>query len=108
VKTRTLCLPTCRDDDFELLEATLADDVELRDDHRVAFSDMRDRLRAYQRELTPGQRRYLVGVAGELHVSLESPEERNRDVPRGREVQVPAALGADSLRRALEARKRRI
>jgi hypothetical protein len=100
-------VPTTRAGDLALLDALLADDVELRDDERERFEDMREKLADWtMRELTGPQRKWLTEAANRLGVDLLTPAERNADVPRGREVTAPAVLSQDSLRKALEMRRR--
>lgn len=98
-------LPTCRADDMALLAALLADDVELREDQRAAFEDMREKLGTYW-TLTVPQRKFLIAVAERLAVDTQTPAERNANVPRGREVVTPQALSRESLQRALATRRR--
>ena len=66
-------LPADRSEDLELLDALMADDVELRDAEREAFDDMRDKLNDWQRELTGPQRKWLVDVATRLDAQTVTP-----------------------------------
>ena len=99
-------LPTCRGEDFALLDALLADQVELDDHEREAFEDMRDKLHDWLPALSEKQRGWLAEAAARLGVDALTPAERNKDVPRGRDVTPPAVLSQESLRKALERRKR--
>lgn len=100
------CERMSRTDDVAMLDALLADDVELTQNERDAFRDMRDRLDDGQRELTKPQRRWASDVAAHLGADGLTPAERNANVPRGREVAAPSVLSRDSLQRALDARRR--
>lgn len=93
-----------RDDDLRLLRA-LSNDGDVPERHRDAFDDMLERLDAGQRELTEGQRAYARSVADEHGIDPRDPAEKNRDVPRGREVATPGVLSPGNVKRALELRE---
>lgn len=62
-----------------------------------SFTDMLDRLEHGQRELTAKQREWAERRCDELGVDWEDPAERNKNVPRGREVE-PMAVLRDCMR----------
>ena len=86
---RSLHLSTLRD----LLAAPsrpddASPDEGLADDERSAFASMLERLEEGQRELTAKQ--WAWAQARHARLLLGDPAERNRGVPRGREVELAA------------------
>lgn len=96
--------------DVSLLRALL-DESDIGDEHAEAFRDMLERLERSAGEigvLSARQRAYAESVAEKHGISIpRRPEQLAANVPRGREVATPSVLSNDSLRAALDARKRR-
>jgi len=67
----------------------------LSESEHEAFEDMLTRLESDPRdqlELSEKQRAWVYRRADELDVIVESPAERNKDVPKGREVELSPVL----------------
>jgi hypothetical protein len=99
-----------RASDLELLRALTDGEHEIPDDVRGDFEEMLDRLEknpARFVKLTDRQRAYAEAVARRHGIDFSDRHPiRAADVLRGREVEVPDVLSKDSLKRALDARKR--
>jgi hypothetical protein len=82
-----------RSRDLHALRALLMSD-RLREDEAESFDDMLTRLERGRFPLTEKQRAWVLSRCEELGVDPDprSHEERNRDVPRGREVATPPVL----------------
>lgn len=87
-----------RTHDIATLRALLADANRLKDGEQDAFAGMLERLdpdaARSTRRLTDAQRAWVTDAADRLELDdpADDPALRNRDVPRGRDVPVPAAL----------------
>lgn len=84
--------------------------VALSDEESDAFGDMLARMERtsnQQTKLTDKQRAWTESAARRHNVDFTDRHPiRAADVPRGREVEAPDVLSKDSLRRALDARRR--
>lgn len=78
--------------DVSLLKLVLAD-PDFGGERRAAFDDMLERVETHPTwTLTEKQRAWAREEADRLGLSEETPSQRNRGVPRGREVERAAVL----------------
>lgn len=81
-----------RENDLRAL-SSLLDLEELSEYERDAFDDMLAPLMAGRyRQLTERQREWVMGRCDVLGIVIGDPAERNKNVPRGREVEAPDIL----------------